>query len=234
MSREGTLAPAYILHARDYRDTSVILDLLTQHEGRFSMVARGARSARSRLRGRLQPFAPMLISAVGRGELKTAAAIDFSGPSHRLTGYNLLLGLYVNELLYRLLGRFDPVTDLYDYYETLLARLQQTGNGVNAVRDFEINLLQELGYGINFDNDAGSGGPIEKENSYRYVFQAGFHRTADVGDDVFPGDELMQIASGEYDGVNVRRLRNLIRRSLAELLGGKPLKSRTLFREVGG
>lgn len=230
MSRTPVLEPAYILHARNYRNTSLILDLLTRDSGRYSMVVKGARSSTSKLRGRLQPFTPLLVAPVGRGELKTSTVIDFPLKPHRLVRDSLLFGLYINELLYRLLGKFDPVSELYGHYEELMECLQSQQNDVNTVRRFELNLLQELGYGINFKYDARNSQPIEEQRHYRFVVQEGFHQTSERDGDVFPGAELLQLSSGELSKVDAGRLRNLTRNSLAVLLGEKPLKSRTLFQ----
>jgi DNA repair protein RecO (recombination protein O) len=254
MYKAGTLEPAFILHARNYRDTSLILDLLTLESGRYSVVSKGVRSPRSKLRGRLQPFSPLLIASVGRGELKTSTTIDFPRKPFRLTGKGLMLGLYVNELLYRLLDRFDPVAGLYQGYEDLLSELvltsesfsepsisepsisepsiseQHPGGEVTAIRRFELCLLQELGYGINFEYDSRDGQPISADRNYRFVVHEGFHAIRESQVETFPGAEILKIASGDLEQVDSKRLLNLTRLSLAELLGDKPLKSRSLFR----
>ncbi|HNG48185.1 MAG TPA: recombination protein O N-terminal domain-containing protein, partial [Plasticicumulans sp.] len=49
------LEPAWVLHTRPYRDTSLLLELLTLTRGRVGAVARGARGPRSRSRGWLRP-----------------------------------------------------------------------------------------------------------------------------------------------------------------------------------
>lgn len=229
------LEPAYVLHARPYRDTSVLLDLLGRHTGRFGAVARGARSDRSKYRGRLQPFTPLLVATVGRGELKTLTKLEFPGKAFTPRGDNLLLGLYVNELLYRLLGSFDPVTQLFDEYHDLLVQLADPGAAVRAVRWFELCVLQELGYGINFEYDTRTGTMIAPENLYQFVVDEGFHQAVSdhaelKKDSLYPGTELLHLASGSLAEVDEKRLLNLTRSSLARLLGEKPLKSRALFR----
>ena len=224
------LEPAYILHARNYRDTSRIIELLARETGRYSAVARGAASARSKLRGRLQLFTPLLVASVGRGELKTVTTVDFPAGPYRLSGRRLLLGMYVNELMYRLLGRFVPAPGLYDGYERLLAGLQARGDGILAVRRFELELLQELGYGVDFACDARNGRPVAMDASYRYVVHEGFHEYSGADGLGFSGRELLGVAAGELAAVDEKRLRRLTRMSLAELLGDKPLRSRSLFR----
>lgn len=244
MYEAGTLEPAYILHARKYQNTSLILDLFTRDSGRYSVVSKGVRSPKSKIRSRLQPFSPLLIASVGRGELKTSTTIDFPRRPFGLIGKGLMLGLYVNELLYRLLDRFEPVTGLYQGYEDLLGELAlseqlfsgqalsapQSGGEVTAIRRFELCLLQELGYGINFEYDSRDGQPITADGNYRFVVHEGFHLIDEPQGDTFPGVEVLKIASGDLEQVGSKRLLNLTRLSLAELLGDKPLKSRSLFR----
>ena len=41
--------PAYILHAKPYRETSQLLDVFTRDHGRIGLVANGARRPKSRL-----------------------------------------------------------------------------------------------------------------------------------------------------------------------------------------
>jgi len=244
MYEAGTLEPAYILHARNYRDTSLILDLFTLYSGRYSVVSKGARSPKSKLRGRLQPFSPLLIASVGRGELKTSTTIDFPRKPFGLVGKGLMLGLYVNELLYRLLDRFEPIAGLYQGYEDLLSELvlteqsmseqqvslKESNAEVTAIRRFELRLLQELGYGINFEYDSRDGQPISADLDYRFVVHEGFHAIRESQGETFSGVEVLSMASGELKQVDSKRLLNLTRLSLAELLGDKPLKSRSLFR----
>ena len=246
MYEAGTLEPAYILHTRNYRNTSLILDLFTRDSGRYSVVSKGVRSPRSKIRNRLQPFSPLLIASVGRGELKTSTTIDFPGKPFGLMGKGLMLGLYVNELLYRLLDRFEPIAGLYQGYEDLLSELvlseqsmsgqqlsiKEPGGEVTAIRRFELCLLQELGYGINFEYDSRDGQPISADLDYRFVVHEGFHAIRESQGETFSGVEVLRIASGELEQVDSKRLLNLTRLSLAELLGDKPLKSRSLFRGV--
>ena len=223
---------AFILHGRNYRDTSLILDLLTLEAGRFSVVVRGARSTRSRVRDRLQPFTPVVLGTVGRADLKTATAVDFPGRAFDLRGDRLLLGLYVNELLYRLLGRHEPMKNLFNEYCMLLGKLESVCQGVDEIRIFELRLLEELGYGINFEFDAGTGSRIEGNLTYRYVLNEGFYRVEETRSEFFSGKELLAIANRRLNNVDRNRLRNLTRSSLSVLLGDKPLKSRDLFREI--
>ena len=75
-SHRVSLQAAFILHGRDFRDTSRLLDVFTQDFGRVSLVAKGARSSRSKLQGILQPFSPLVISWSGKGEVQTLTVAE--------------------------------------------------------------------------------------------------------------------------------------------------------------
>ena len=93
-----------------------------------------------------------------------------------------------------------------------------------------------LGYGINFEYDAANGSPVSADAWYRYVAGDGFQQVspANAEEVVFPGQELLNIATGEWASVDEKRLRYLSRQSLSELLGEKPLNARSLFRGRAG
>ncbi len=233
-SHDATLSPAYILHTRKYRDTSLIAEFLTERDGRVTAVIRGARSGRKKT-GVVQPFTPVLVSYFGRGELKTVSKLDIGGVN-QLVGENIMIGLYVNELLVRLLGKYDPVVELFSAYQELLLVLVSGNPATALLRRFELLLLSELGYGITFDADAGTGMQIESDCFYRYVPDEGFHQLKDTmnrdtnDQGSFKGEHLLAIAGGELDSPDVdASAKKIIRSSLTVLLGHKPLKSREMF-----
>ena len=60
----------FILHAWDWSETSLLLDVLTVRYGRVFLVARGARRASSQYRGLLTAFCPLRFSWTGSKEAK--------------------------------------------------------------------------------------------------------------------------------------------------------------------
>ena len=87
--------PAYLLHRRDWQNSSLILDLMTLDYGRVSLLAKGGKSSRSR--GLFQPFSQLMVSWTGRQELKTLTTID--GTTLPVDERLYLPLLYVNELI---------------------------------------------------------------------------------------------------------------------------------------
>ncbi len=229
MTRRIVNEPAYVLHARAYRETSAIIDLLTLQHGRVSVVARGVR--RSRGGGQPHPFGRLLVGCSGRSQLLTLTGFD--SISHRwLTGDALYAGLYLNELLLRLLRDDDPHPVLFAGYERTLDELT-VGTGEAALRMFERLVLKECGYEVTFGVDAESGEPVRAQLSYRFVPDVGFHAVNEAVDDrlVFAGATLRAIAADDYADAGVRRsAKQIMRRALAPHLGDKPIGSRALYR----
>lgn len=83
---------AFVLHSRPWSETSLMLDVFTEESGRVRLVAKGARSKRSTLKGALQPFTPLLLRFGGRGEVKTlrsAEAVSLALPLSGITLYSV-------------------------------------------------------------------------------------------------------------------------------------------------
>src|ERR1700758_806319 len=111
--RRITLAPAYILHHRPYRDTSRILDVITREHGRLTLFARGVRGPKAKLAAVLQPFQLLLLSWSGRGEAPQLTGAERAAATAALPPTCLLAGFYLNELLLKLTTRHDALPELF-------------------------------------------------------------------------------------------------------------------------
>jgi DNA repair protein RecO (recombination protein O) len=235
MSMRVNLQPAYVLHHRPYRETSVILDLLTEEHGRISAVARGVRQARSSLKPLLQPFIPLLITWQGKSELMTLLGAEANGYHRGLAGAGLLSGLYVNELLMRVLPKFDTHPGLYTIYQQTLLELADSGSLQKSLRIFEKNLLEALGYGLHLTHDIHHQ-DIVAGHFYRYHIEQGFEPVpATENSGLFSGSSLLAFAADELHEASVlQEIKRLMRMALAPLIGQYPLRSRQLYaaREV--
>ena len=214
--------PAYILHARPYRETSLLLEVFTREHGRIGLVARGVRRERSRMpRGLLQPFQPLLLGWVARGELGTLTAVEVASTPLPLSGDALLAAMYVNELVLRLSGRNDVHSDAFSAYAQCLARLSEEPDIAWTLRRFERDLLGHLGYGLALLQSA-SGAPIEADIDYAYDPESGARIWHD--DSPFPriaGATLQALDGDERPSAEqLAQLRRLIRVVIRHLLGG--------------
>jgi DNA repair protein RecO len=235
------LQSSYVLHSRPYRETSLLVDAFTFDYGQIGLVARGARARRSRLRGLLQPFRPLLLSWSGRGELFTLVGAEANGRAPRLAGATLMSGFYLNELLKRLTARHDPLSALFQVYHKTLLALEIPSEHERALRIFEKCLLEELGYGLLLEREGAGvppteeGNPVEANCEYAYEFERGpvpmAHGRADAVR--IRGKSLLSLARHELrDAKSLQDAKRLMRAALARYLGDKPLKSREVLRKL--
>ena len=220
--------PAYLLHARAYRETSAIIDLLTLEHGRVAGVARGVRGGR-----RPQPieaFCLMEIGWRGTGSLVTVTGREAVQRWH-LAGRALFAGMYVNELLVRSLRPAEAVPNLFRAYQVTLGRLASEDDLEPPLRVFEKRLLFELGYAPTFDSESISGAAMVDDRAYVFAEGEGFRVAGAAADDTFSGRVLKDIARDRYEATDVRRAAKIIlRRALRPHLGPRPLAARELFR----
>jgi len=179
------LQPAYVLHQRAYRDTSALLELFSPEYGRVGVIAKGVRSAKSRWRGVLQPFQPLLVSWNKRGELGTLTAAEAKGPALTISPGLIASGFYLNEMLMRLLDRDEGQLELFGWYDETLRGLDNISSEISSgthsklveleilLRLFEVRLLSALGYDLVLDQEAGTGSPLQAEQFYIYQLEHG-------------------------------------------------------------
>lgn len=233
-NNEVILQPAFIVHSRAYRDSSLLLELFTLDHGRVSAVARGARGPRGRYKGLLQPFVPLLVSWYGKGELMSLSAAETDGVVLGLTGDRLLCGFYLNELLMRLLHRHDAHIQLFAAYQQALQGLQDLREPAKVLRGFEKLLLQELGYALSLNREANTGLLVKADQFYyfdpaRGVLSCGESMRVS-SQYIFGGHSLLALHAEEFSNKDcMRDAKRLLRIALNQLLDNKPLKSRELF-----
>ena len=244
---------AYILHSYPYSETSLILDIFSREHGRLPLLARGARRPRSALRGVLQAFQPLELGWFGGGEVRTLAKAEWVGGMPLLGGTALMLGYYLNELLLKLLPRDDAHAALFDRYAQTLQMLsagpgragkpgESATSGVAPpahLRQFEKNLLGELGYGLLLEHDALSGAPIEPDRFYHYRLERGPVEVFADDEGTGPaahsirGKTLLDLARDEYsDARTLAESKLLMRMLINHHLSGQPLQSRRVFVEL--
>jgi DNA repair protein RecO (recombination protein O) len=228
------IQPAYILHHRSYRETSLLIDLLTEEYGRIALIARGVRTQRSPLRSLLQPFTPLLVSWQGKSDLMTLTSVEARSAPLQLHGDCLLSGFYLNELLVRVIQKNDPHPQLYTIYQQTLLELQSNILDQKVLRLFEKKLLAELGYGVQLQYDFVTGKVILAEQFYQYFPEQGFTLCAEQAlhnqPHVFLGKSLLAFANEQLDDRDVLRdAKRLMRMLLSAILGTQQIHSRKLF-----
>ena len=221
--------PAIVLHSRAYRETSLIVNLLTRDHGRVAVVARGRRNAK---RGHtLQPFHEASVGWRGRGSLMTLTRYEVV-EGRWLTGNAVASAYYVAELVVRLTREWEPHPRLFVGVRWVLRRIGELDTKTDvasSLRQFEKLLLEELGYGFDFARDATSGAAIDGNAWYCLEPETGF--VAAAANEGFRGQTLLDINRDHYENPETRRAaRRIFRDALAAHLGPQPLVSRRLLR----
>jgi DNA repair protein RecO (recombination protein O) len=220
-----SLEPAYILHSREYRDTSRILDVFTATHGRLTLFARGARGPKSRLASLLMPFRPLLVSWSGRGDAAQLTGAEPHGELVSLPSRQVLSGFYLNELIIALTTRHDPQTQLFEDYAEALRRLAADAAPEPTLRVFEKRLLASLGYGLEFAVDA--------HMYYRYRVGEGLAEVREDSPGAYSGRCLLALQEENLDDAeSLDVARRLLRQALDQCLEGRELRTRTVARSM--
>jgi len=225
---------SYVLHRRDYRETSLLLEIFSHTYGRVALVARGARRRRTPRFCPLQPFRPLHVGWVGRGDLGTLTSAEECGAGNHLLGRKLLSGLYLNELLMRLLARQDAHSELFGAYEQALGLLGQTSQEEPVLRLFEKRLLEELGYGLVLEREPETGALIRGDAVYYYQTGKGPVLVKPIAAPSvrIHGRTLISLRESVVDEpLILQELKVLMRFLLTPLVGERPLQVRRLFQE---
>lgn len=223
----------FVLHRRAYSETSLLVDVFTEDTGRLSLLAKGARARRSAWKSVLQPFTPLLLRWSGKSGLKILTKAEPAAITLPLQQTALYSGFYVNELICRVLEQETAQPQLFQDYLRCLTELAGTPLAVEPVlRRFEFQLLQSLGYGVDFLHCAGSGQPIDENMTYRYREEQGFMASLIKDNLTFYGRDLLAFEQRRFDDSTVlQAAKRFTRLALKPYLGSKPLKSRELFSQ---
>ena len=237
-----TAQPAFVLHARAWRETSLLVEVLTLEHGRVGLVARGVHGPKKQqLRAALQPLQHIRFEGSQRGELAQLSSAEAIDEAPRLHGDAMLSSFYLNELMLRLAPRHDVHSELYAIYGETRARL-----GLNdlslawTLRRFERDLLEALGVGFAWDCD-GDGTDIDPAARYGLDAEHGPRRV--IGEslnagragrsETATGRALLDLAADrEPCSEDMPGLRRVMRALLLQHLGGRGLKSWELMASL--
>jgi DNA repair protein RecO (recombination protein O) len=228
--------PGFILHTIPYRETSLLVDIFTLNHGRLRCVAKGFRKPNKKgIAKTLFPYTEHHFQWQGRGELKTLIQADPIQAPVFLKQESLFVGLYINELLYKLLHQNDPHQSLYEFYRQLMTQLSSSEILQPVLRRFEMLLLEELGYGLVLDAEAETGQAVSSEHLYYYIPDQGLKLIQDQTADnlhAFSGADIMALCQGQLEQQSVlRAAKKLTRQVIDFYLDGKELNSRELYRQ---
>lgn len=230
--------PAFVLHARPWRETSLMVEVLSAAHGRIGLIARGVQGPKRHvLRAALQPLQSIRFDAVQRGELAQLASAEAVDAAPVLRGDATMAAFYLNELCLRLAPRQDPQPELHAAYAMTRERLGNAEPLAWTLRRFERDLLEALGVGFALEVD-GDGLPLDPAARYQLDPEHGPRRVLnDRGDArhaAATGRSLLALANDVMpDREDLASLRLPLRVLLLHYLEGRGLKSWDMLGELG-
>jgi len=220
-----------LLHARSFGDTSIIADVFSESSGKISIMAKGAKNPKSKFFGHLLPFSALKIMVTGRSEMKTLTQIDSNYISQSAKGpHDLYTYLYVNELMIRLLPKGLANLELYGLYSNFVDLARADAINEASLRIFELDLLDILGYGINFDTDMHENSEFKDTMMYSYKPERGFYTSNDSQG--FTADEISLIKNRDVQEIDKLKLKQLSEMAITACLDGRELSSRKFFKKI--
>ena len=220
----------FLLHQRSYGETSMIADVFTKNSGKMSLIAKGAKKPKSKFFGYLVPFHKLNITFSGRSELKTLTSIDrnLADSSNTMSKVSYSL-LYINELLIKLLPKDAKHEELFSLYDKFLDDVNNKDNLELTLRHFELDLLDMLGYGFDYDLDIDNNEPIEADIGYSFVSERGFRKSKNSN---FTGKDIINLKSRRLEKVPLKYLKEITTKAISICLEGRDLASRQIFKKI--
>ncbi len=228
---------AFVLHSRSLRETSLLVTFFTEGKGKINAVVKGVKSNSKTARVKqawLQPFQALNISWVEKNnpisDLVNLRLLEPDNVRFPLQGDANICGLYMNELLYKLLYQSIATPNLYQQYQHTLLNLAKAKNRQQQaweLRQFEYALLLELGVAMDINFDANHQ-PIKADSYYQFALEVGFVAVENVPNQI-SGKILQQFSQQKYSEQALPALKYLFRFILAHYLGDKPINTRALF-----
>ena len=158
----------FLIHTRDYRETSSILNIFTSQGGIESLIFKGKHTNKDRFKFSI--FNEYSFTFNEKYSLPYLTKFELLN-QYVFDKKYYLLGLYVNELLYKTLKDGYDFDKVYLHYKEFLINLSDTNDSLGRLALlFEKNLLQDLGYEISLSENE----TLMNDKYYYYDYSEGF------------------------------------------------------------
>ncbi|SFJ08691.1 DNA repair protein RecO [Thermoflavimicrobium dichotomicum] len=137
-----------VLRAKDYGESHQIVLVFTEHLGKFTVMARGSKKAKSRFRAVTEPFTQAQFVCFAGSGMPTLSQADILKSRHILRSDLLLTayGAYWLELIDKLIAEKEPNPVVYRFLDLALDLLEKRTDPDILTRIFELKMLKIAGY----------------------------------------------------------------------------------------
>ena len=224
--------PCYILHRRNFSESSFILEIFSRDYGRINLIAKGAKKNKKYQGTNFDLYQKYNISWISKSELGILTGIDIIRSKTHFIAEKAITAFYINEIILKLLHRDEPHVKLFDIYELTLKKLFSNENEKIILRYFEKQLLESLGYGISLDHDVKTGLSIMPTQEYYYKIDSGPTSDVSLSEEgmKISGKTLFELNNETLsDNKNINEAKNLLSMILRKHIN-QPLESRKLYK----
>tara|TARA_B100001287_G_C22618566_1_gene498857 strand:- start:127 stop:723 length:597 start_codon:yes stop_codon:yes gene_type:complete len=146
------------------------------------------------------------------------------GDSYLIQKKHLLVIMYFNELLSRLIPKYQPQKRLYSIYKQYLEYMSKTDDNKNIIIiGFELLLLKNIGYAINTQLHTSD---INDEDLYTYDYLIGFKKINTKSSLHITGITLKKILNFDINSITeLENVRLITRNIITNIAGDKTIKS---------
>ena len=158
----------FLIHARDYKETSSIINIFTSEIGIKSFIFKGKYTNKDRFRFSI--FNEYSFTYNDKYNLPFVSKFELIN-QHVFDRKYYLLGLYINELLYKTLREGYDFEKIYIHYKEFLISISNSDYSIARLALlFEKRLLQDLGYELLLQENQ----LLIEDGYYIYDFGEGF------------------------------------------------------------
>lgn len=159
-----------VLRSRDYKEADQLVTIYTRELGKVTVQARGVKKTASKLRSGLLLFSQTQLELVmGKSfPVVTGAAIAEAFALLRSDFSRMSYASYAAELLDQVIVEAQPDAELFLLILQTLYLLEQIDPWL-AVRQLEVRLLEQQGYGLQLEHCLSCGKPLRGERYHGAV-----------------------------------------------------------------
>ncbi len=223
----------YLLHARAYRESSLLVDFLSFSHGRISLVANT--KGKKPVRSYLQPCRLLEVSYQLKSSLGKLQNIEPSVEGTYLPPISMFIYYqYIHELLLKLLPQQEPVEAVFRAYQQSLVLLCESAVH-SALRNIELALIDLL-IGLPDLSSFQRGGDKTQPSAFYLSIEAGLTTMKPAAKcievSIAQIEQLLLFEADKTNEVAAEKTQAITRFYIAHLLGGRPLTSRAVFKKL--
>ena len=175
----------FLIHARDYKESSSIINIFSSEKGLQSLMFKGKNNNKDRFK--FSVFNEYNFTFNDNYSLPYLSKFEIVNEYNFNKKY-YLLGLYINELLYKTLKEGFDFDAIYLHYRDFLVNLSNSSDSSSRLALlFEKKLLQDLGYELTMSDNF----KLRKDLLYDYDLNDGFRiNSSSENIESIPGNKL--------------------------------------------